>query len=435
MLATVSIAVFAALLIALLTGLLTDPYAGLVVFVALPLAFVLGLLLIPLGMWIEHRRLRRAGAAARDWPVFDLRSGTARRRAALFVALTAVNLIVLLVAGYGSLRWMESPSFCGQVCHTAMHPQFTAWQDAPHSRVACVQCHIGEGGRAFVHYKLNGVRQLYHVITNQVPKPIPGVADMRPALEICGNCHWSGKRFGDAVKVVTEYGDDEANSETRTILQLYVGGPGAQASSGRAIHWHADPRVRVEYVALDSERQTIPYVKVTDAAGRVREYTAEDAKPEAVAGGERRAMDCIDCHNVVAHRIMPTPERAVDAAITAGTLDRRLPFVRREGVRLVGTAYTGEDEALRSIAEGLRGFYASRSVPRPEVDGAIAALQTVYRRNVFPTMKVSFGTYPDNLGHMTSSGCFRCHDGSHVAKDGSSISADCEYCHTQIEAQ
>jgi nitrate/TMAO reductase-like tetraheme cytochrome c subunit len=406
-----------------------------VVFIALPLVFVVGLLLIPAGMWIERRRLRQSGASPRAWPVVDFGNPLTRRRALLFLALTAANLIILLVAGYGSLRWMESPSFCGQVCHTAMHPQFTAWQDAPHSRVACVQCHIGEGGRAFVHYKLNGVRQLYHVVTNQVPKPIPGVADMRPALEVCGHCHWSGKRFGDVVKAIREFGDDEANTETRTILQLYVGGPGSPASSGRAVHWHADPGVRVEYVATDPERQTIPYVKVTDAKGRVREYTAEGATPAAVAAGTRRVMDCIDCHNVVAHRVMPTPERAVDAAITTGRLDRRLPFVRREGVRLVSAAYASEDEALRAIAKGLRDFYASRGGARGDVGGAVAAVQAVYRRNVFPSMKVTFGTYHDNVGHVTSSGCFRCHDGSHVAKDGATINADCEYCHKQIETQ
>ena len=48
-------------------------------------------------------------------------------------------------------------------------------------------------------------------------------------------------------------------------------------------------------------------------------------------------------------------------------------------------------------------------------------------------MKVTFGTYPDNVGHITSSGCFRCHDGGHTAKDGTTISAECEYCHKQIE--
>jgi len=52
-----------------------------------------------------------------------------------------------------------------------------------------------------VRAKLAGTRQLYHVLTNQVPKPIPGVADMRPALETCGNCHWPGRDSGDVITV------------------------------------------------------------------------------------------------------------------------------------------------------------------------------------------------------------------------------------------
>ena len=166
-----------------------------------------------------------------------------------------------------------------------MHPQYTAWQDAPHSQVACVQCHIGEGGRAFVKYKMNGMRQLYHVVTGHYPRPIPGVADMRPAQEVCGTCHWSGKGFGDVVRVKRDYADDETNTETATILQMLLGGPGAPTPSGRAIHWHADPRVKIEFIFTDSERQTIPFVKYTDAQGRVREYAAQGTTPEQLAKG------------------------------------------------------------------------------------------------------------------------------------------------------
>jgi hypothetical protein len=320
------------------------------------------------------------------------------------------------------------------VCHTPMHPQFTAWQNAPHSRIACVQCHIGEGGAAFVKYKLNGIRQLYHVVRGHYPRPIPGVADMRPAREVCGTCHWADNGFGDIVRAKREYADDEPNTETRTILLMHVGGPGAPTSSGRAIHWHADPRVRIEFVSTDAERQTIPYVRVTDAQGRVREFTADGATPADIAKGTRRTMDCIDCHNTVAHRVAASPEQAVDAAIASGRLSRSLPFVRREAVRVVGASHATEEQALGAIDRALRAFYASsgRSGDR-EVAGAVAAVQTVYRRNVFPVMKVTFGTYPDNIGHVTSSGCFRCHDGSHMARDGSSINADCEYCHKQLE--
>ena len=433
-LTTASAVGFIALLIALLLGLFNNPYASLVVFVGLPALFVLGLLLIPFGMWLEHRRLVRQPAATREWFVLDFGSPATRRRVLMVVALTAVNIVIVLVAGYGALHSMESPSFCGQACHEPMHPQFTAWQDAPHSQVPCVQCHIGEGGRAFVKYKMNGMRQLYHVVTRQIPRPIPGVADTRPAQEVCGACHWSGKEFGDIVRVKREYADDETNTETSTFLQMFLGGPGAPTRSGRAIHWHADPRVRIEFIFTDELRQTIPFVKYTDAQGRVREYAAPGTTPEQLAKGTWRTMDCIDCHNVVAHRVAPTPEQAVDAALAAGRIDRALPFVRREGVRLMKASYPNSDEAARVIDEELRKFYTSRGrAVDAQVTGAVAALQSIHRRNVFPTMKVTFGTYPDNLGHVTSSGCSRCHDGTLTAKDGSTINADCEYCHKQID--
>jgi nitrate/TMAO reductase-like tetraheme cytochrome c subunit len=433
-LTTASAVVFIALLVALLSGLFNNPYAALVVFVALPALLVLGLLLIPFGMWLEHRRLLRHPGAAREWFVIDFRSAVTRRRVLALVALTAVNAVIVLVAGYGTLHSMETPSFCGQACHEPMHPQFTAWRAAPHSEVACVECHIGEGGRAFVKYKMNGLRQLYHVVTRQIPRPIPGVADLRPAQEVCGTCHWSGKGFGDVVRAKREYGDDETNTETTTILLMFLGGPGAPTRSGRAIHWHADPRVRIEFIFTDGERQTIPFVKYTDAQGTVREYAAQGTTPEQLAKGTWRTMDCVDCHNVVAHRVAPTPEQAVDTALAAGRIDRGLPFVRREGVRLMKSSHSNSDEAARVIDEDLRKFYASRGrAVDAQVSGAVTALQEIYRRNVFPIMKVSFGTYPDNIGHITSAGCFRCHDGSLAAKDGTTINADCEYCHRQIE--
>jgi hypothetical protein len=146
-------------------------------------------------------------------------------------------------------------------------------------------------------------------------------------------------------------------------------------------------------------------------------------------------MDCIDCHNTVGHPIAPTPERAVDQAIADGLVSRQLPYARREGVKLLSAAYSSQEEAAQAIERGLRAFYDSRGA---QADGqlvarSVAVLQELHRRNVDPVMKVTWGTYPTNRGHTTSTGCFRCHDDSHMASDGSAISADCEYCHRQIE--
>lgn len=434
LLTTVTAVVFIALIIAAVAGLFQNPYAGLVIFVVIPGLFVLGLLLIPLGMWLEGRRLHRHPEATRHWPIIDLRQTRTRATVLAVIALTAVNIVIIFLAGKGAVQWMDSPSFCGQACHLPMHPQFSAWQSAPHSAVTCTQCHVGEGARALVRAKLAGTRQLYHVITDQIPRPIPGVADMRPALETCGRCHWPLRDSGDVIRVKREYADDDVNTETTTILQMFVGGPGRPTSSGRAIHWHADPDVRVEFVSIDRERQKIPYVRVVGKDGTAKEYRAEGTTDEEIARGERRVMDCIDCHNVPAHRIAPTAEQAVDAAVASGGISRDLPFVRRESVRLVKSDYSTQEQGLDEIERGLRVSYAGKSgVDDAALTRTIAAVKNVYRRNVFPSMKVTFGVYPDNNGHITSDGCMRCHGGSHMAPDGSKINDDCEFCHKQIE--
>jgi hypothetical protein len=429
---TASALAFIALGIAVLAGLFNNPYAGLVVFVALPALFVLGLLLIPAGMWLQKRRLERDPTAPTDWPVFDFRRASVRRTALLITGLTAVNIVIVLLAGYGSLHWMESPTFCGQVCHTPMHPQFTAWQAATHSQVACVNCHVGEGASGFVHAKLAGVRQLVHVMTNSVPKPIPPGGDLPSVEQTCLNCHRPGQPLPDRIRTFREYADDEMNSETTTVMQMHMG---TSPASKRSIHWHANPAIRVEYVATDAARETIPYVKVTNANGQVKEFRAPDTTDEAINGGTRRTMDCRDCHNTIGHPISPTAEQAVDRAIAASSIARELPYVRREGVRLVKASYSSEDDAMSAIESGLRMFYQSQSgaADAQALSRSITGLQDVYRRNVFPSMMVSFGSYPTNRGHFTSTGCFRCHDDSHSAQDGSTISAECELCHTQIE--
>src|SRR5262245_18545259 len=97
--------------------MLRNPYAGLVVFVAIPAVFVRGLLRIPVGMWLQRRKLERDPSTTSDWPVLDFRQADVRRATLLIAAVTAVNVVIILLAGYGGLHWMESPTFCGQVCH------------------------------------------------------------------------------------------------------------------------------------------------------------------------------------------------------------------------------------------------------------------------------------------------------------------------------
>ena len=430
----ISAVVFLALVVAALIGVFDNPYMGLVVFVAVPGALLVGLALIPVGMWLQRRKLARHPETADDWPIWDFRAAGVRRAALLVTAFTALSASISLIAGYSTLHWMDSPQFCGQTCHTPMDVQYRAWQAGPHARIACANCHIGEGARGFVKAKMAGTRQLWHVVTNSVPRPVPPGADVPFGGHdlTCGRCHQPMKLPGDVIRVKREYADDEKNTETMTILLMHVG---RANSTGRAIHWHADPSTRVEFAAADAARQTITYVKVTSPNGQVKEYFADGAADKPVQAEALRVMDCVDCHNMVGHRIATAPEQAVDAALAADDVSRQLPFARREGVRLLKASYPSEDEAARTIDAELRRFYSARdgAIDGAALQRAVIAMQDAYGRSVFPSMKVTWGTYPDNTGHTASPGCFRCHDGSKTAKDGSIINDDCEYCHRQVE--
>lgn len=428
-LATAMALLFVALLALEMTGQLQNPYLGLLLFVAVPGVLLLGLLLIPLGAWRQRRRVAR-GVAKDEWPVVDLRLARTRGIVLIVAALTCLNVLMFSLAGYGAVHHMESASFCGTTCHTTMTPQYAAYQVSPHARVACVSCHVGPGAEALVASKVAGTRQLFQFMTGAVPTPIAGpIKTMRPARETCEQCHWAEKSHGDALRQIREYADDERSTETTTTLQLHVGGGRADVGGG-GIHWHMNIDNKVEYIATDRERQTIPWVKFTDRSGRVTEYTVAGTSPEQLAQGEHRVMDCMDCHNRPAHTFAPSAARAIDTAIAQGQIARDLPFARREAVAAVSVDYGSTSAALTGIAAKLREAYrAQPGIADADLTRLIAGAQDVYARNVFPEMKVGWGTYANNIGHVAFPGCFRCHDDQHKAADGKSIGQDCESCH------
>lgn len=411
-----------------------NPYLGILFFLLLPGAFVFGLLLIPVGLWLDRRR-RLAGKPPAHWPTLDLNNTRQREIVFGVLVLTLINAVIVSLAAYRGIEFMDSVTFCGQVCHEVMEPEFVANQNGPHARVACVDCHIGPGAPWFVQSKLSGTRQVFAVTFNTFSRPIPSpVHNLRPARDTCEQCHWPAKFHGDVIRVSKEYASDEENTETTTTLRVHVGGGDEAMGQVSGIHWHMALANTVEYIATDDKRQVIPWVKFTDRFGNVKEFVADGVTQEQLARGERRTMDCVDCHNRPSHPFSASAERAVDASLAGNEIPRTLPFVRREGVAALKAEYSSQQAAADQIAAKLRGFYRSNypqiyAERRQEVERAVNSLQALYRRNVFPSMKVGWGTYPNNIGHMDFPGCFRCHDDSHKAKDGSVIKQDCETCH------
>jgi hypothetical protein len=430
-----AVTIVGALILELMRGRSFHPYAGIVLFLVLPGVFVVGLLLIPIGALWRRRRLRAKGELPSEYPPIDFRHATMRRGAALVLSATFLNVAILSAASYQGVSYMDSNEFCGVTCHSVMAPEYAAFKQSSHARVGCVECHIGPGAPWFVRAKISGTRQLFAVAFDTHSRPIPSpVKHLRPARETCEHCHWPQKFHGDKFVVRTKYASDEQNTALTTVLVLKIGGHGG--SEGVGIHGrHLDESRPITYVATDDRRQVIPRVTQSGEAGPV-EYVSSEIKatPEELARGEHRTMDCMDCHNRPSHTF-ELPERALDEAMAAGRISPALPFVKKKSVELLRTEYADQEMALRRINEGLAEFYRS-SYPdlyrkdRSQVEAAAQQVGAIYARNVFPGMKVGWGTYPNNIGHEDFVGCFRCHDETHQAADGRTISQSCDACHT-----
>jgi hypothetical protein len=435
-LTTISAVLFLVVFLADLFGLHTNPYIGIVFFLILPGVFLLGLGLIPLGAWIERRR-RLSGKAPSNvqWPRIDLNDPTHRTAAVLIFGLTLANVVIVSLAAYRGVEYMDSTQFCGQVCHTPMKPEFVAHANGPHANVKCVDCHVGVGATSFVRAKTAGTRRVLAVALTRYPRPIIASTDkLLAAAETCEQCHWPQLLHGDKTHRVFEYGDDERNTESVTTLQVHVGGGDTRSGTASGIHWHMNVSNQIEYIATGGDRQTIPYVSVKDQQGMVREYTVAGVTGAQLAMGERRLMDCTDCHNRPSHRIAATAERAVNEAMARGDVPKTLPSIHREAVSVLKGRHSSQEIGIGEISRTLRNFYQTQqpqvqAARASEVDRAVLAVQDLYRRNVFPEMNVTFGTYPNNIGHVDSPGCFRCHDDEHKSKDGRKIGQDCESCH------
>jgi hypothetical protein len=430
----ISLLFIVALLVMQAMGFEGGAYLGILTFVVLPMMFLAGTGIVPLGIWLQKRRDARAAAQGKPighLPIIDLNRESTRGVLLGFIALSVP--VIALAAGltYKAVHYMDSTEFCGTACHKVMQPEYTAFQRSPHVRVGCAGCHIGPGAQWFVKAKISGSWQLIAVALDLYPRPIPTpVHSLRPANGTCEQCHWPTKFVGERLKVRTHFADDEQNTEQKTALMVKVGGQ--QDGTSHGIHWHVDPNHQVRYLA-DESREKIFEVELTDKVeGSKKLFKTDEAAP---AGLEWRSMDCVDCHNRPSHTYR-TPQYEIDLAMSEGRIDRKLPYIKREGVRiLTEKEYPSHEAARAGIAASVKAFYAQNYpdlAGSPAVEQAGKALGDAYTWNNFPQMKVVWNTYPNHLGHKDSPGCFRCHDNKHKTDTGEKIGKKCGTCHEVI---
>ena len=417
------------------------PYVGILLFLLLPGIFLLGLLLIPVGILLRRRKLRDAGELPHVYPEIDLKISMVQNSFLFIGSATLLNVLIFSFASYKGVSYMDTTTFCGQTCHTVMAPEFSAYQNSPHSRVECVECHIGPGAGWFIRSKLSGLRQVLAVTFHTYSRPIPSpVKYLRPARDTCEHCHWPQRFSGDKLILKTNYKDDEKNSPMTTALAMKIGGRASSGSVG--IHGrHLDDGSRIQYISTDERRQVIPVVYYTDSKGKTVEYVSTDIKvsKQELEKGEQRTMDCIDCHNRPTHAF-ELAANAVDSRMSRGFISPELPYIHKKAVELLKADYPDRDSAQKQIVEGIENYYRT-SYPdvytskRALIEQSAENVAKIYLGNIFPDMKMTWGVHPNNLGHNDFPGCFRCHDGSHTSADGQTISNDCSACHNLLAVQ
>jgi len=402
-----------------------NPYLGIFAFVLVPMVLFAGLALVPIGAWLARRRIRDRLDAVVDkkaaWSRFVL----------MFGGATLVNVVVGTQLTYRAVHHMETPGFCSS-CHV-MAPEARTHADSPHSQVTCAECHVGDGADGWIASKVSGTRQFFENLTESFERPIPSaLASDRlvPAKQTCEECHWRSKPGDVRVRVIDSFAEDEANSLSQTVLTMHVGGTVLGGIHGR----HLDPDLEIRFACTDNARQDIVWVESRSTrSGEVRTYAKSGTTLEQSAGLKRFTMQCVDCHNRPGHAFQ-LAARAVDTALSNGSLPTTLPFLKKKAVELLKVEYASQAEASERIPTALADAYQRESAEvfakrGPEIAAAGRTIAELHNRNVFPELKVTWGTYPDNIGHTEFPGCFRCHDGDHSTADGKVITNNCFACH------
>ncbi len=438
-LAGVSFSAAALLLVLSVFSQVRSPYVGVLLYVALPALVVVGLLLIPLGMWRRARKLKERGdEEIPPWPRIDLNVRRERNGAFLFVVGSTLFVLASIVGVYKAYHYTESVSFCGAVCHTAMKPQFVTHRLSAHAHVACTQCHVGPGVGWYAKSKIRGLDRVYQVLAGKVPKPIPiPVSDLKPTEIECHSCHWPEMFFGGRDRHFDNYMYDQGNTHWPIDMTVHVGGGDPAIDRTGGIHWYMYVGYKIEYIARDHARQDIPWVRATNRkTGEVTVYqdTSNPLSNKEIASATVVTLDCIDCHNQPTHRFH-TPDEAIDQALAAGEIDPSLPDIKKTAIKAMAKGYPSQEAGVQAIAKAMDSYYQKNhsdiyKTRHFAIAQAVRATQKRYTDNVFPSMKASWKEYPDNLGHLYSPGCFRCHLGDHKSDDGKTISHDCQTCHT-----
>ena len=119
-------------------------------------------------------------------------------------------------------------------------------------------------------------------------------------------------------------------------------------------------------------------------------------------------------------------------AMALGEIPVTLPYMKRKSLEALKENYSSSKDATDQLPGSIISFY-QKNYPdvygkrSQDINQAAQAILAIYNRNMFPDLKVTWGTYPRTFRDF-----FRCHDGSHTTADNVSITQDCNTCHEPL---
>jgi hypothetical protein len=350
----------------------------------------------------------------------------------LILPYAVLGVLTLMVIGGGVSGWeyTNSSQFCGTACHS-MPPQYAVYNVSPHANVTCEECHIGRA--SFFNQltrKSQGVKETYDQIFHLYKYPIYAKA-LRPARDTCEKCHQPETFSADSVRVIPHFANDLTNTASRIYLILKTGGGAKREGLGKGIHWHIVNKV--EYYPLDELEQDIPYIRVYNDDGTTSEYVDVESgfDKSTIDETKLKTMDCVTCHNRVTHEFS-FPEESINTAMARGQIDPNIPLIHKKAVEVMTAQYKDQAQAYAAI-DNLETYYKQTEYYAGNADkisAAVQSLKDIYSGTVFHDQQVDWTTHPNNVGHINSPGCFRCHDGKHLDDKKQAIRLECNLCHS-----
>ena len=375
------------------------------------------------------------------------------------------------------LPFSESTTFC-TTCHT-MVPQGKAHEAGVHADVPCGECHVTPTVEGWIRAKIGGSKELYGLITNTFERPIesperydsenttgkPKAAvftrKIPPVTDSCLKCHQAKVLATEPppVKLIvdTRYKSDETNTKQVYSVTLRPSAlsptaadvsdltENSEQSGVVSVHWHYFKNLKI--YGDEATNGPVPLVQFTNSKGQVVSFI--DAAKVGVTNQvstdiqalenklSSRPIDCIDCHNRVGHAI-PSVDASLNTAIKDGKISQKLPYVKRDAVKLVSAIYESDEAADEAIDAWAKRYAVEHPTASATlVTKAAEGIKDVYHEVATPRMKTNSTTYINNLGHDSGpgTGCWRCHDGKHVRViDGKLtnqvIPSTCSTCHS-----